>query len=65
MPPANAAAVSAMITYGWEVTRAEDEYVPSMEFSTEGPYAIYRETVAHWQRSGFDVLAEAQAGRER
>jgi len=62
---ASRVAESAMTMYSWEVNRAGDEYVPSMEFSADGPYTVYRETIAHWNESGFDVLAKAQSGRER
>lgn len=55
-------AVAAMTLYSWEVNRAGDEYVPSMEFSAMGPYGVYREMVAHWKETGFDVVAEVQAG---
>lgn len=55
-------AESAMMIYNWEVNRAGDEYVPIMEFSTEGPYSVYRETIAGWQASGFDVLARRLDG---
>jgi hypothetical protein len=58
-------AESAMTLYSWEVMRAGDEYVPSMEFSSEGSYAVYRETIGHWKESGFDVLTKALEGKAR
>lgn len=60
---ARRAAETAMTLYNWEVNRAGDTYVPSMEFSAQGPFAIYRESIAHWEKSGFDVRSKAMAGR--
>ena len=47
-------AESAMIGYMWEVMRAADQYIPDLQFSADGPYAVFRETVVHWKESGFD-----------
>jgi len=58
-------AESAMTLYSWEVSRAGDEYVPSMEFSAKGPYGVHRETVAHWNESSLDTVAKVLAGRDR
>jgi hypothetical protein len=46
-------AESAMARYMWDVMRAGEEYVPDLQFSAEGPFAMFRETVADWKESGF------------
>ncbi|WP_292186515.1 hypothetical protein [Mesorhizobium sp.] len=51
---ARTSAESAMTGYMWEVMRAGDQYVPDLQFSADGSYAVFRETVAHWKESGFD-----------
>lgn len=50
---ARVAADSAMTWYMWDVMRAGDQYVPDLQFSAEGSYAVFRETVAHWKETGF------------
>lgn len=50
-------AVRAMTLYNWEVQRAADEYVPTLNHSARGTYAVYRKRVAHWKVTGFDVFA--------
>lgn len=52
-----------MVRYLWEVQRVGDEYVPDLDFFAEGPYAVYRETVAHWRKTGFDPFKEAREAR--
>jgi hypothetical protein len=47
-------AESAMTGYMWEVMRAGDQYVPDLQFSVDGPYSVFRGTVAHWKETGFD-----------
>ena len=51
---ARQAAESAMTRYMWDVMQAGEEYIPDLEFSAAGPYAVFRETVAQWREAGFD-----------
>lgn len=56
-------AESAMTRYMWEVMRAGEEYVPTLEFSAQGSYAVFRETVAHWKETGFSPFERRERRR--
>lgn len=47
-------AQSAMTRYMWSVMCAQDEYIPILEFSAEGSYAVFREAVARWKENGYN-----------
>ncbi|TJV43388.1 MAG: hypothetical protein E5Y02_10335 [Mesorhizobium sp.] len=53
---AKAAAESALIGHMWEIMRAAEEYVPDLDYSVQGTYGVFRNSVAHWQTTGFNPL---------
>jgi hypothetical protein len=53
---ANRSAESTMTRHLWDVMRVGDQYVPDLDYSIDGPYAIFRQLVAHWAETGFDPL---------
>lgn len=55
---ASIAANAARTGYLWDVMQAGGEYVPDLSFRAEGPYSIYRNTVEHWKKTGFNPFMD-------
>ena len=55
-------AESSMTHYMWDVMLAGNEYVPELNYAVSGPYTVFRETIAHWQETGYDPLTYRQNG---
>ena len=42
-----------MTRHMWDLMCLGDQYVPDLEFSAEGPYGVFRETVERWKEAGY------------
>lgn len=58
---AKLAAESVVTHYMWDVMRAGDQYVPELDFTAEGPYAVYRDILRHWKETGFNPFTRKRA----
>lgn len=61
---AKAEATAALTGYLWQVQRAED-YVPSFDHTTEGPYDLLNRMTEEWKERGIDPFERWNGDRRR